>query len=80
MSKLKLNGWFEDDPKAEEYDKHGKVQLVYYTSVLTRNVLDEISEDHDIYRCSYKYKKRIVPDDKMVRSRSVNRVYHITKP
>jgi len=61
LRKKQVKGWFEDDPRAEEYDKHGTVRLVYSPSKLTRNVLDEISDDHDIYRCSNKYKKRRVP-------------------
>jgi len=60
-------GQFVDDPRAEEYDKYGKVSFSNSTFLLSRNVLDEIC-DQNAYTFSGN-KKRQVPEDKLVRKR-----------
>ena len=73
-------GQFVDDPRAEEFDKYGRVFFNNSMSVLTRNVLDEISDENVSQqhgRTGRTYsgnKKRRVPTEKLVRSRPVNRV------
>ena len=78
LRKKQMKGWFEDDPRAEEYDKHGTVRLVYSPSKLTRNVLDEMGEmnsslKYDSYTSSGN-KTRRVPKNKLLRRRPLNRV------
>ena len=77
LSENWAKGQFVDDPRAEEYDKYGRISFNNTIAVLTRNVLDEISD----YDGQKKYphtssgnKKRLVPDNKLVRNRPVNRI------
>ena len=75
-------GKFVDDPRAEEYDKYGKISFNGSIAVLTRNVLDEIS-DYDgqkkYSRTSSGNKKRRVPENKLIRNRPLNRVERMLK-
>ena len=77
LSKDWAKGQFVDDPRAEEHDKYGKISFSNPTFLLTRNVLDEIS-DYDgqkkYSRTSSGNKKRRVPKNKLIRNRPLNRV------